>query len=496
MVRTAEAHLGAGVDDGIARLAEWVATVRFEDLPVDAVEQIKLQFLDHLGSAILGADSIGDDILLDAATRLGSGSEATIILADRRASPFVAALVNAASISLTELTVGVGRAIVHPGTQGVPVALAEAERRGSSGADVLLALVVAYEVLIRIGWSMTHIPDEPLSKVRPQLTKRGWYAPSLIGSFGAAAAAAKLGNLDARQTADAFGICGNLSPTTVHKGAKEGMVKGLGEGWAAALGMFAVDLAANGFAGVPGIAGELFPLLVGDPSSVDFRRIDDGLGERYEFLDFGGNQTMFSASRTSSITDCAVGLREEHRIDPTEIADVLVETMSRFVTLSDPEPANQLAGKFSIPYCVAQVLAGRGRDELLDEAFSEAAFEDPAWRPIARAVRVEVNPEFDADFESYPRKSSSSRITVTTKDGATYIHRVFGAFGMLGGARATTADFVRKFMHLAERRLPDGHAARMVEIVDGFETAPGVAGLLALCARGRTAESGGREVDR
>jgi 2-methylcitrate dehydratase PrpD len=443
-----------------------------------------------MGSAILGADVLGSDLLLAATEIFGSSTDATIILADRRTTAFGAALANAAFISQTELTVGVGRAIVHPGTQAVPVALAEGERLGSSGADVLLSLVVAYEVLIRLGWSLTHVPGEPLSKVRPQLTLRGWYAPSLLGSFGAAAAAASLRGLDAAQVANAFGICGNLSPTTVHAGAREGMVKGLGEGWAAALGLFAVDLAERGFTGVPRVTEHLFPLLVDGPDKVDFERFDDGLGERLEFLDFGGNQTMFNGSRTSSITDCALELRNAHPIDPERIAEIRIDTMSRFKGLDDPAPTNELGGKFSIPYCVAQVFIGRSREEMLDVAFSEAAFDDPRWRPIAQAVRIEVDPEFDSDFESYPRKSSSSRITVTMTDGSQVSHRVTGAFGMLGGTRATPDDFARKFLQLAGDRLPGGYADEVVKVIDGFETQPDVHTLMRLCARRRPDDGG------
>lgn len=471
------------VDDRLGRLAEWSAALRYEDLPAAAVEQAKLQLLDHLGSGIAGAELPGSDAILAAAEGLGEAGEATILLDGRRTSAFAACLVNGAFISQPELTVGIGRAIVHPGTQALPVLLAESERRGTSGREILVAFVVAYEVLIRIGWALTHVPGEPLSIVRPQLTTRGWYAPSVLGAFGAAAAAARARGLDAGLLLEAFGICGNLAPTTLHAGAREGPVKALGEGWATATGLFAVDLAEQGFTGVRQIAEHLFPLLVGGADKVDFERIDAGLGERLEFLDFGGNQTMFSASRISSIPDCAVELTERQAVDPGEVTDVLVETMTRFRSLDDPDPPNRAAARFSIPYCVAQVLSGRGRDDLLEAAFDEPAFDDPAWRDLARKVRVEVNQEFDSDFESYPRRSSSSRITVTMRDGATVQHRVTGAFGMLGGRPATSSDFERKFRHLAARRLPEGNADAVIRIVADLERQPDARDLVALCTR-------------
>jgi 2-methylcitrate dehydratase PrpD len=199
---------------------------------------------------------------------------------------------------------------------------------------------------------------------------------------------------------------------------------------------------------------------------------------------------MFNGSRTSSITDCALELRAAHPIDPDRIAEIRVDTMSRFKSLDDPAPTNELGGKFSIPYCVAQVFIGRSREEMLDVAFSEAAFADPRWRPLARAVRIEVDPEFDSDFESYPRKSSSSRITLTLTDGSQVSHRVTGAFGMLGGTPATADDFARKFRQLAADRLPEGNADEIVTLIDTFETQPDVRQLMRLCASRRAAGRG------
>jgi 2-methylcitrate dehydratase PrpD len=218
---------------------------------------------------------------------------------------------------------------------------------------------------------------------------------------------------------------------------------------------------------------------------IDFERIDAELGERWEFLDFGRTQTMFSASRTSSITDCAFLLRDAYRIDPADIDEVVVDTTTRFKLLDDRSPPNAQAGKFSIPYCVAQVLIGRRREEMLDEAFTEEAFLQDGWRAVADRVRVEVEPEFDAAFETHPRVSSPSRITVRTRDGSSHTQRIDGYFGLSGSPEINPADFDLKFLHLAERRLPPGDAQRAVDLAHEIETGARIGELMRLCGSRR-----------
>ena len=472
--------------DRIARLADWLAAVQADDIPDEAFERLRLQVLDHLGCAVLGADTNEHRRFRVPLQTMGNADDATVVLGGSRAGATVAAMTNATSISRTELTVGIGRAHVHPGTQAIPVALAEAERTGADGLDVLRAVALGYEVAIRLGWSMSHLPGEPLNQVRPQLMLRGWYTPAILGGFAAAAAAAAIRRLDAGRIRDAFGIVGNLAPTALYAGAKSGaVVKSVSEGWAAAIGLFAVDLAERGLGGVPNIADHLFPLLVGDAERIDFERIDEGLGERWELLDFGRNQTMFSASRTSSITDCAFQLRDDHGLVAGEIEEVVVRTTSRFKLLDTVAPPNEQAAKFSIPYSVAQVLLGRRREEMLDEAFTEAAFRAPDWQDLARRVRVVADPEFDAAFETHPRVSTPSQIDVVLRDGAHRSNRTDGYFGLSGKPEVDPRDFDRKFRHLAARRLPEGAAERALELVLALGRHTDIRALMALFSQPR-----------
>jgi 2-methylcitrate dehydratase PrpD len=86
----------------------------------------------------------------------------------------------------------------HIGAVVLPAALAAAEQRNCSGADLISAIVAGYEVALRIG--RDHAAD---------LSVRGFRTTPTYGVFGAAAVGARLARLDGAQTANAFGLAAN-----------------------------------------------------------------------------------------------------------------------------------------------------------------------------------------------------------------------------------------------------------------------------------------------
>src|SRR5439155_1006907 len=88
---------------------------------------------------------------------------------------------------------------VHPGATVALPAFTMAQALGSSGRDLLAAIVAGVEVMFRIGAASLHSPE-----------KIGFHAPGMTGPFGAAAAGASLMKLSAGETANAFGIAGSF----------------------------------------------------------------------------------------------------------------------------------------------------------------------------------------------------------------------------------------------------------------------------------------------
>jgi 2-methylcitrate dehydratase PrpD len=161
----------------------------------------------------------------------------------------------------------------HMGTVILPATLALAEARGSSGAEMLAAIISGYEVSLRIG--RDHAAD---------LSSRGFRTTPIYGALGAAAACARLLGLDAKRTMHALSL-------TTHSvaGLREFADAGTDEypfqaGFAARNGLTGALLAAEGLIGtdtaLTGRAG-LFRAY-GDAQTDYARRLLEGLGSNYE----------------------------------------------------------------------------------------------------------------------------------------------------------------------------------------------------------------------
>src|SRR5271169_5674600 len=126
----------------------------------------------------------------------------------------------------------------HPSVAILPGLLALAELKGSSGREVVTAFVAGYETACRIG-----------AALQPGHYNLGFHSTGTVGSFGAAAACARLLGLDAEATAVALGIAGTQAAGL--KSQFGTMCKPLHAGKAAQNGLLAARLASRGFTSRP-----------------------------------------------------------------------------------------------------------------------------------------------------------------------------------------------------------------------------------------------------
>ena len=188
------------VSDDTARslseqVAALVASTRADAIPDDVLETAAWWVLDWLGAAIAGLDSAPGRIMLEHTGAQPAGTASCIGMADGRSTQ-VAALHNGAISHVVEMDDVHRAAVIHPAVVVVPAALAVAEQIGATGRDFLTAVVVGYEVAIRVGESVgkTHYFH--------------WHNSSTCGVFGAAAAAGWLLGLDQERMTWALGNAG------------------------------------------------------------------------------------------------------------------------------------------------------------------------------------------------------------------------------------------------------------------------------------------------
>ncbi|MBC3191784.1 MmgE/PrpD family protein [Pseudonocardia sp. C8] len=462
--------------EGLDRLAGFATGIEFATLPEDVTRRARHVLLNNAGCALLGSENVRLERLDTLTAFFGDADEATVIGTGRRTSAPVAAMINAARINATELSEGVSKGSVHPGTVIVPAVLAEGERIGAAGRDLVRAVVVGYEVLIRVAWALSHDPDQPADTIQAQSLHQGWYPPAVLGGFGAAAAVGVLHGLSRQEMVEAFGIVGNLAPTTTFASFRGGAdVKPLGSGWSSALGILAARLAKEGLTGGgPEIAADLFPLLV---TPIDYGCLTAGLGETWEIMSL--DIKFIAAGPVQSEIECALQLRAAEEFDVADIERIEVDTNARTMLCNRRRPTTPSGAKSSAAYGVAQALLGRSRADLVTRAFEPDVITRDDWHRLADKVEMRLDAEFDRTFETNPPRFRPSRLTLTMRDGHRIVHRVEGFHG-LPGFPPSEADFVAKYRSLAGRSFTEPAVDEQVDRLLAIDTVDDVGSVVRL----------------
>ena len=258
-------------------LAGFAAGLRFDDIPPDVVEHVKLCVLDGIGVALFGAALPWTEHVREVARAEGATPVASFWGTPYRGSIAQAALVNGTAGHAFEMDDIHKESIVHPNSLACPVALAFAEAAGDiSGRELLTAIVAGYEVGTRVGNAATMA-----------LFLRGFHPQGTSGAFVAAATAGRILGLSAEQMQHALGIVGSLAGGLM--AAQEGaMVKRLHAGRAAQAGVQAALLAQRGFTGILDVLeagfGGFLSAFSGRP---DAARLTAGLGSVWQTAQVG-----------------------------------------------------------------------------------------------------------------------------------------------------------------------------------------------------------------
>ena len=157
-------------------IAQFVSTLRYEDIPDDVIARIKLLILDSLGCALYGTALEWSRILRTTLGKLDATRACRVWGTSEKLSAPHAALVNGTLIQSFELDDVHRQGVLHVGAVTLPPLLAVTELRpGLSGRDFLRAAVAGYEIGPRVGKCMG-----------PQHIGQGWHSGATVGVFSAA----------------------------------------------------------------------------------------------------------------------------------------------------------------------------------------------------------------------------------------------------------------------------------------------------------------------
>src|SRR5260370_2404241 len=166
-------------------LAQFAATLTYDQLPDRVKEHCKNLLLDALACALAGHQGEETHQVAALASSLAQSSETGVIGGDRL-SLAGATLFNGYLITAVTMCDAHRSTMTHITPEVVPPALAIAERDALSGRDLLVALAAGYEVTTRVG----------IGADFAAFRARGWHGPGIFGPFGAAAAGRRLFRLD------------------------------------------------------------------------------------------------------------------------------------------------------------------------------------------------------------------------------------------------------------------------------------------------------------
>jgi 2-methylcitrate dehydratase PrpD len=420
-------------------LAEFAVNLKYEDIPPAVVERAKACMIDTIAATVFGADFPWSRIIIDYARNTSAPGAATIWGTPYKVQAPFAALANGALAHAFELDCTYHPSVgVHPGAGLTSPGLAVAQEVGSSGRDMITALVAASEVMYRIG-----------DASRQSIEKIGFHSPGLLGVFGGAIVSGLLMKFDTTRMVHALGIGGSLvSGLLEFSKSGGGMVKRLHLGQAAESGVKAAKLAAAGFEGPEKVLDGKFGFLTVYCRDIDAARLTAGLGTKWHTLTL--SQKCYACHNTAHVpVTAALALKNQHKISGDDIVSMTVASSEKMVSHHNIlEPTDVMMGQYSAPFCVALAFY---RDPWDPRVFSEQSLNDPAIRALCRKVKLEELHRTDNE--------KASRITVVLKDGRTVVQDMEYFPGM--PQQPLTGETLRKKFDSLTSALPKAMAAQI-----------------------------------
>ena len=321
-----------------ARLAGFALGLALADVPETVRASARAAMLDGLACAIAGRDERVTRELRAFALEQGSHPRATLWGTGERVSPALAALVNGTAAHALDFDDVSWAMNGHPTVPLLPAAFAVAEASGRSGADLLRAYVVGFEVEARLGQALG----------KPHY-ERGWHATATLGVFGAAAASGVLLGLDAGALRRAFGIAASRASGT--RGNFGTDAKPLHAGLASRGGLEAAELAARGVTAREDALEMEMGLadLYGGKVPFELPRLDAGFALETPGVEL---KPYPSCRFTHRAIDAVLCLRAKYSGRELRAIECWSDPLGLKILIYD-EPRTGLEAKFSLQYCVA-----------------------------------------------------------------------------------------------------------------------------------------------
>jgi len=439
-------------------LGSFVHETSYDDLPHAVINSTKERLLDFLGGVLSEYKHNIHKPIFEVLRTYGGNKESTVIGRNVKLPRGFAALINSSMSS--EMGDGSRFAGLHPGPVVIPAALAMSEAKTTviSGKDLILAIALGYEVMIRVGRAMN-----------PSAVKRGFFLTGIAGPLGSAAAAGKIINLDEASMINSLSIAAISGSGLLEAFKAPHPFVLISIARACEAGIICALLAQNGVKGNDTILEEGFIPAFSDDYDLDL--ITRDLGRDYMIPKtyikmYGGCRHIHAP------IDAVLYIVKEHNIGLEEIEKIRVKTYSVALDLTIETPKSGDDAMFNIPFGIS---AGLIYGNVFSDKFTERNLRSKQIQELMRRVTVEHNPELDTE---YPEKRGTM-VEIITKDGGTFSHKLDFARGE-PECPFSKSEIEDKFEYLVSKAIDAETRQKLIYFVNKLETVEEISSLFAL----------------
>jgi 2-methylcitrate dehydratase PrpD len=343
-------------------LAEYVQSVKLDNVPQRDIDVAKLAILDQVGVALAG---VGEDpgLKVQAMVDRCTSDEATVLGNPRKTSTWLAALVNGTlghTLDFDDCS-----SFGHPSVVLVPAMLATGETRDRSGRELLEAYIAGFET------------GEALSRIVPRRADQfhGLHSTALFGPLTSATVSGRLLGLNAMQQRHAWGIASSQAGGITGNFGTH--TKPLHGGIASQAGVMAAELALSGFEANPDALDSPLGYITsvvaaGRMEGVDVNKATSELG-KWHIADTWRVKKYPCGYIAQGAIDAALRFREETGLQLKDLTSVEIR-VPHLQPYFRVRPAGEFSGKFGYEYPVACAIMD---GEIVKQSFSDRAFNRP-----------------------------------------------------------------------------------------------------------------------
>ena len=368
-------------------------------LPGDVTHHAKRALIDWFSALFPGIGVAPGPQLMRAHARELGQRRASLPGQRTTAFPATAAWINGSISHSVEFDDIFRDAVYHPGCPTIAAALAVAEDRGSSGADLLKAITVGYEISTRIGVA-----------IQPS-HYRFFHTTGTVGCFGSAAATAALldgGNADVMR--HALATAASFAAGLQQAFRSDAMTKALHAGHAAWVGVTAGRGRGQRHHRGAGHSRRCGGLWRRDVGGAPMGVCDGWTGRALQHqVDHPEEPRLLRPHLRRHRRDAGHPAAAPDR--PGQIESIRVDTYKTALDVTGNfEPRTAFEAKFSLPYVVSHALL-YGAVRL--NAFEPERLADAGLRALMARTQLNADPDLSAKFPGV----RAARVTVTMRGG-------------------------------------------------------------------------------